>query len=168
MESTEVMSPSDVAALVATYQAQIWRYLRFLGCAPAEAEDLTQETFLSVIEKPFADVSPDSTGAYLRAVARNLFLKRLRKARTEVDPLEAVWARYTQSGGWEGYIEALHGCLESLDSRAREALDLRYRDNASREVLAKRLGMEPEGAKTFLRRIKERLKRCIEGKLTHE
>lgn len=39
---------ADMAGLVRAHQAGVWRYLRFLGCHPDEADDLTQETFLAL------------------------------------------------------------------------------------------------------------------------
>jgi len=39
---------TEMAALVRAHQAGVWRYLRFLGCEPSEADDLVQETFLDV------------------------------------------------------------------------------------------------------------------------
>ena len=64
----------DPRKLVETYQAGIWRYLRALGCSVAEADDLTQETFLAVFQRPFDDFDPRATGAYLRRVAFNLLV----------------------------------------------------------------------------------------------
>ena len=51
----------DPVVLIQTYQAGIWRYLRALGCDSAQAEDITQETFLSVLQKPFQDLGPAAT-----------------------------------------------------------------------------------------------------------
>ncbi|HEX7449919.1 MAG TPA: sigma factor, partial [Pirellulales bacterium] len=60
----------DAARLIEEHQAGVWRYLRVLGCNAAEAEDLTQDTFLAVLEKPFHDYQRAATAAYLRQVAR--------------------------------------------------------------------------------------------------
>ena len=48
----------DPAQLIEKYQVGVWRYLRALGCEPALADDLTQETFLSVLQHPFTDFGP--------------------------------------------------------------------------------------------------------------
>ncbi len=40
--------PFDFAGLVRTHQVGVWRYVRFLGAEAAEADDLTQETFLAL------------------------------------------------------------------------------------------------------------------------
>ena len=38
----------DLERLVREHQAELWRYLRYLGSDAARAEDLVQETFLRV------------------------------------------------------------------------------------------------------------------------
>ena len=51
------------------------------------------------------------------------------------------------------------------NGRARTAIDLRYRDGRSRAEIAAELNMAPEGIKTLLRRTRDSLRRCIEGKI---
>ncbi|HVR86663.1 MAG TPA: RNA polymerase sigma factor [Planctomycetota bacterium] len=161
------------ASLVEAHQAEVWKYLRFLGCDVALAEDLTQETFLVLLRRPFAEVSRMATSAYLRTVARNLFLQDRRRPGStmkpsDLDAAEALWLQHYDPDGGHAYLEALRGCIELLDERSRLALDLRFRDGASREAAARSLGLSEEGVKSVLRRAKLCLKHCIEGKLRHE
>lgn len=160
----------DLPRLVRTHQAGIWRYLRFLGCHDEQAEDLTQETFLAVLEKPFEDSGETATAAYLRTVARNLFLKSIRKSKRrpseqELDLADSVWAEMARNNGGGDYVDALEDCLQSLNGRGREVIDLRYRDNRSRADMAEALGLSKEGVKTLLRRTKELLRDCVERKI---
>jgi RNA polymerase sigma-70 factor (ECF subfamily) len=173
MVSYSVTDSIDKASLVEAHQAEVWRYLRFLGCDAAQAEDLTQETFLVLLRRPFEVVSRTATSAYLRTVARNLFLQVRRRPESamnlsDLDAAEALWSQHSGKDGGQGYLEALRGCLELLDERSRQALDLRFRDGASRETAARSLGLSEEGVKTLLRRAKLRLKHCIDGKRRHE
>ena len=69
----------DWETLVRRYQATVWRYLRYLGADPAEADDLTQETFFAVAKSSFQSRSPDETAAYLRKAARNQLLMARRR-----------------------------------------------------------------------------------------
>jgi len=46
-----------------------------------------------------------------------------------------VWADMVDSGGVEGLLAALADCLETIDGRARTALDLFYREGEGRYVL---------------------------------
>src|SRR5947209_1257818 len=56
----------DPVRLIETYQAGVWRYLRAMGCEASLADDLTQETFLAILQRPFNDINPAATNAYLR------------------------------------------------------------------------------------------------------
>lgn len=155
--------------LIETYQSGIWRYLRALGCEPAEADDLTQETFLAVLQHPFEDYGPAATAAYLRKVAYNQFISARRRA-GKVVPVEDVeqfdksWEQWAGTDNGEALLEALRECLEQLTDRARLALDLRFRDRESRANIGAALGITEHGAKNLMQRAKKQLKKCIEGK----
>jgi len=47
----------------------VWRYLRVLGCGVAEADDLVQETFVTVLSRGFAVTSPAT--AWSRVIGRD-------------------------------------------------------------------------------------------------
>ncbi len=159
----------ELEQLVETHQHGVWRYLRFLGASEAEADDLTQETFLEVWRKPFEQLSRAATAAYLRNVAKNRFLMfiRARGRRPAVIDLEQAehdFAQFARDDGGDAQVEALNDCMGRLDGRARQAVDLFYRDGHSREEAAKLMGMKDEGMKTLLRRIKEILRECMESR----
>src|SRR6186997_2559087 len=65
----------DLAEAADAHRLGIWRYLRFLGCDDAAADDLTQETFLAVARGAGNGDAVRDVPAYLRGIARNLFLK---------------------------------------------------------------------------------------------
>jgi len=159
----------DAASLVRTHQAAVWRYLRFLGCDEALADDLTQETFLKLLEHPPELRGHIETSAWLRTVARNNYLMALRKGARDVSvedvgELDAVWEQNEADDEGEGYKLALRECLKTLAERARKAIELQYSNEQSRNDIAGALGMDPEGAKTLLRRAREHLRQCIEKK----
>lgn len=174
MMDTLVMTTTfDLEALVSAHQKGIWRFLRALGCPVALADDLTQETFLAVARRPFEVRDPASTAAYLRTVARNLFLKSRRNAGVvvltdELDAREADWVRLNPDDCGDLMLEALRGCLEGLDENVRRALKLQFTDNASRLEIARVLEMTEDGVKTLLSRGKAKLRLCIERKVGHE
>ncbi|MFO0789383.1 MAG: sigma-70 family RNA polymerase sigma factor [Pirellulales bacterium] len=161
----------DLARLVHNHQAAVWRYVRFLGAADAEADDLVQETFLAVARGEFVERDEHQTASYLRVVARNQLLALRRKQHREISTVEleaaeTVWtAAAGADGSLGGYLDALADCLTKLEGRSRAAIDLHYREAASREVIAERLGMQPDGVKTLLRRTRSVLRECIERKL---
>jgi RNA polymerase sigma-70 factor (ECF subfamily) len=164
--------PANLADLVRTHQAAVWRYLRFLGCDEAGADDLTQETFLAVHRRPFEERSPESTAGYLRTVARNLFLMQVRRGRRQLptdgfdlDLADEVFARFVRQDGGEAYLDALRDCVAGLSGRARQAVELFYHDDRSRADVARELEMTEDGVKSLLRRTRDLLRKCVEGKV---
>lgn len=163
-------SQIDLVTVIHAHQAGVWRYLRVLGCDASQADDLTQETFLAVLEKPFLDYGPKATAAYLRKVARNLFVSSLRRNSRSIsvetiDQVDEEWTRWAGHDSGEAYLEALQGCLGSLTERARRGLELRYRDELTRSGIATELELTEDGAKNLLQRAKQQLRECLQRKL---
>jgi len=163
------LAAADLAHLVEKHQADVWRYLRYLGAEAADADDLTQETFLATSRASFEQRSPSETAAYLRTVARNQLLMFRRSQGRAVDTVrlesaEQVWVEMVPDAGMGGLLATLTECLKSIDGRAREAIHMFYRDGLSRTALATALNMKPDGVKTLLRRTRDALRNCIERK----
>ena len=81
--------------MVREHHADVWRYLRYLGAGAADADDLTQETFLAVARSRFEERSPAQTAGYLRTVARNQLLMARRRQGREVHTVE-IASRHRQ------------------------------------------------------------------------
>ncbi len=160
----------DPVRLIQDHQAGIWRYLRALGCDAAQAEDLTQETFLAVLRKPFEQYNPAATAAYLRKVAYNLFITVQRRAGRvtaveNIEEFDGAWNEWVANDNGEELLDALRQCLQYLSQRARWALEMRFRDRLSRTQIAAQLEITEHGAKNLMQRAKKQLRSCIEGKL---
>jgi RNA polymerase sigma-70 factor (ECF subfamily) len=172
--SPKTEQPADLASLVERHQSGVWRYLRFLGARATEADDLTQETFLALARGQFVERDERQTAGYLRAAARNQLLALRRRQNREVSTVQleaadSVWAAAAgRDGGLTRYLDALRGCLEELEGRARLAINLHYRARAGREAIAAQLNMQPDGVKTLLRRTRDLLRGCIERKIKAE
>lgn len=156
----------DLASLMREHQAGVWRYVRALGAEAALADDITQETFLAVHQKPFEQRGKAETGAYLRVVARNLFLKSRRHAgkvinAAEIEQIDNRWSELVADDG-SAMQAALKECLQTLDDKPRQALQLQYTQGLQRVEVAQQLGMTDDGVKTLLARTKARLKKCVE------
>src|SRR6476659_4985987 len=166
--------PANLASLVERHQAGVWRYVRFLGANAAEADDLTQETFLALARAEFVERDERQTAGYLRVVARNQLLVLRRKQHREISTVDleaadSVWAAASGSdGSLANYLDALRECLEQLEGRARQAIDLQYHDQLGLESSAAELGMQPESVKTLLRRTRDVLRTCVERKTKNE
>ncbi len=178
MQSSPLLLEPDPLEIIRAHQAEVWRYLRYLGAQPEAAEDLCQETFLAWLDSKQEEIR--SLGhirlrGWLRGVARNLYLASLRRARrlpvleleSEVGlaAAEEVWLRRAGEDGGELYLAALQHCMARLEDREREALAHRYGENASREGIGKLMGLSDDGVKSLLRRTRARLKHCIQAKV---
>lgn len=160
----------EPAELIRRFQTGIWRYLRYLGADPMEADDLVQETFLAVLRGKFEHRDDRQTSAYLRKVARNQLLQVRRRQGNELCTVElvaaeSVWASAAPDDGLENYLSALRDCLQNVTDRARQAIELVYRDRCQRIEAADQLNMKPEGIKTLLRRTRATLRACVERKV---
>ena len=160
----------DAARLIEEHQVGIWRYLRALGCDPSQADDLTQETFLAILQRPFQDYGRASTVAYLRTVARNQFISAHRRsgkvtAVENIEEFDRTWETWAGVDNGEAMLESLEECLQLLTERARMALEMRFRERESRLNIAAALGISEHGAKNLMQRAKHQLRECIEGTL---
>ncbi|MCB9876840.1 MAG: sigma-70 family RNA polymerase sigma factor [Planctomycetes bacterium] len=167
MTLTRTIAEADVVRLVQQHQAEVWRYLRFLGASAELADDLVQEAFLQLLRAPFEQRSDAATAGWLRTVARNLFVRAFRRPPfqlAELDEIEATWNGFARDDGGERSLVHLRECLEGIDGRAREALRLNYEERRSRREIGERLGVGEQGVKSLLRRTRAVLRECVERK----
>ena len=161
----------DVVRLVRTHQAEVWRYVRFLGATAELADDLVQDAFLQLLRAPFVERSPGETAAWLRTVVRNGYVKSLRRPpfqTAELDTIEATWHGFAGDrdddgrDGGEASLRSLRSCLDTLDGRARQVVRWHYEERRSRQDIGTRLGLGVDGVKSLLRRTRAILRRCLE------
>ena len=165
-----VFSESDLAEMIDRHQKMVWRYLRALGSDPALADDLTQDTFLEVMRRPFELFSDAATASYLRRVAHNLFISRRRRegrmtVTEHAEKFESAWMRWAGFENGNPALEALAQCFGRLTERAQQALRLRFGSNSSRNGIADELGISEHGAKNLMQRAKATLRECVEQQL---
>ena len=170
------MNNEQLVSLVHQHQAGIYRYLRYLGASRELAEDLGQETFVVAFDKGGQVTGGQGAVpvAWLRSVARNLFLVHCRRQRNSpvridsetLDHAEAAWAVEFASGGDGGeHLAALRHCLEHLPPKQRLIVDLQYAQKKSRAEIAAMHGMTEDGVKTLMRRLRASLAQCVRGQL---
>ncbi len=160
----------DPGQLIEDHQVGIWRYLRALGCDASEAEDLTQETFLAVLQKPFQYYGKAAAASYLRKVAYHRFISARRRQGKEVivaelEQVDESWSQWLSKDDGDDLLNALRVCLKELTQRARWALEMRFRDELPRTHIADALSITEHGAKNLMQRAKKKLQSCIESKM---
>ncbi len=169
----QVQSDFDPEKLINDYQAGVWRYLRTLGCEAALAEDLTQDTFLKILQRPFEIYDPAATAAYLRRIARNLFISHQRRAGKviaveDIQKFESFWTEWIPDQNGDDFLDALASCFKSLNERSKLALTLRFRDRLPRVQIAERLNISEHGAKNLMQRAKQQLRECVTRKVNSD
>lgn len=172
VDSVHVAEPrtiaeQDVTRLVQVHQVAVWRYLRYLGATAELADDLVQESFLQLLRSPYEDRGDAACAAWLRTVARNLYVKSFRRPpfeAAELDQIEAAWATFAEDDSGDERLRRLQACLEHLDGRARQVVRLHYEERRSRRDIGMRLGIGEDGVKSLLRRTRTVLRACIERK----
>ncbi len=164
-----VIDTDPVEAFVQQHQTAVWRYLRLLGCEAHLADDLTQDSFLIALRKDVMREEPDAAIAWLRRVARHLWIDRQRslRRRREVawaDQVDLIWS--DSESERETRLEALRICLDGLDGRSARVVHLRYSEKRSRAEIASELGLRENGLKTMIQRLRSGLRDCVEGRMS--
>ena len=171
---TSVSSQLDPSQLIQDHQAGIWRYLRVLGCQPNEADDLTQETFLAVLRKPFEYYNKAAAASYLRKVAYHRFVSARRRSGKEVvtaelEMIDESWSEWSSSrNDGSEVLDSLASCFEQLTKRAKWALEMRFKVRLTRSEIAQNLEITEHGAKNLMQRAKQKLRECLDAKLSNE
>jgi len=170
------MTKEALEELMEAHQAELFRYLRFIGADYPVAEDVMQETFIGAFK---SELSPDlddhgARRAWLRRIAHNRFIDHCRRHKrspvsfssAQADSAEEFWNRdFFQHDQGFGCMEALELCLQKLTARQREMIDEFYAARRSRDDIASSLGISSDGVKMALRRIRHALGECIEQQI---
>jgi RNA polymerase sigma-70 factor (ECF subfamily) len=159
----------DLEAIVRQHQRALWRYLRALGAEPATADDLLQDTFLVALRAGLVDRGHAAVATFLRQTARHLFLRRRRdQGRREellVELADRLWQDECGRDDGEQWLAALRTCVDALDGRPRDVVKLFYVDGKDRAAVAAALGMQENGVKTLLQRVRAVLRACVEQRI---
>jgi RNA polymerase sigma-70 factor (ECF subfamily) len=152
-------------AWVEPHRTAVWRYLRMLGASAHEADDLAQETLLAACA-----TTPPAAGlerAFLRGIAKNQWLRSRRwwqrhREREIAAAVDELWLATADHDDGDDLLDRLRHCLQQLQPRARQALDLHYRDGQPWPAVAAQIGLRPNGTKTLVQRARQALRDCIE------
>lgn len=133
---------------------------RFLLRDPPEAEDATQQTFLSAYRSLLSGNEPREPAAWLATIARNECRVRI-KARM-AEPFSLLSDVPTESSpdhdaGRREEIVVLTNALAALPQRQREAIVLREFYGLSHDEVALALGVSASAADALLVRARRRL-----------
>lgn len=152
---------SALAYIYDSYAKLIYRYhLSRVGNAP-DAEDLTAQTFLAVIESLPRYQHRDNFTAWIFQIARNKLMDHFRGNHGHGEIHESV-VDPAQSDVLEAVVRdeshaRLKSLLHLLDEDERELIRLRYTAELSFVEIAQLLGRKEDAVRKSLRRILDRL-----------
>lgn len=155
----------DQADFVRAWWPRLHRTAFLMTGDAHEAEDLVQQTLVTVVARWGRVVTYDHPEAYARTVLVNLVRSRWRRARRYADLLvgQRVEDRVPDASADVGVSDALWQALSTLPPRTRAALVLRYYEDLSLAETAAALGCSEGTVKSQasrgLARLRERLDR---------
>jgi len=155
---------SDISALYERFGSQIYSYLRRLTQNAELAQDLTQETFLRVMESFQSFRGEGEISNWLYRIATNLFRDYLRahkgkeqdawddKDRPDMSEIPAGDPPVTQFLEREAVTQCVRDCIAALPPPYRSALLLYAVEGKTVEESATILGCSKEAVKVRLHR----------------
>jgi RNA polymerase sigma-70 factor (ECF subfamily) len=169
--------PSHVAAMreLAGYwvqsQSVISAYLTANVVDPHHVEDLVQEVAQVCAEKFSSYDRGRPFVAWALGVARHRLLKyyrarsrdRLVLSETALERLELALAKTEHEA--EDRREAVRKCLEQVEGRRRQVVELRYSGGVKVTDIAARLNMSPSGVSVMLHKVRAALFDCVRQEL---
>jgi RNA polymerase sigma-70 factor (ECF subfamily) len=154
--------------LYESYATEIYRFALSLSGEPAEAEDITSETFIRAWVNKNA-IRTETLKAYLMTIARNAFLERRRKSRREValeETLPDPAIGPEDRAGTRLELMKIEKILQTFPEIDRAAFVLRVRHGLPYEEIARVLEITLASAKVKVHRVRKRLLAvCIERKV---
>ncbi len=161
----------DFEELISRYQDMVYTTAVRLLASPAEAEDVSQETFLKAFERFDSLKDSETAGGWLKTVATNLALNHLTRHRARwklFSELEAEGAPFDAAEETapapEASDEQLEAALAALPERQRVPLVLFHFEDQSYEQIARRLGVSLAKVKSDIFRGRAALRRALEGR----
>jgi RNA polymerase sigma-70 factor (ECF subfamily) len=165
----EHADPEAFGELFQTYGPRVKAYMMRQGADAATAEDLAQETLLTVWRRASLYVADKGSAAtWIFAIARNVRIDRLRR---ELPWQELPEGRLEQPSGETLPDEALsekerqvrvQAALSQLPPEQHEVVALSYLDGLSHGEIAQRLGLPLGTVKSRMRIAYQRIRAALE------
>ncbi len=172
--------PAALQAVVHAYLGQILRAARAAGLDPQRAEDVTQATFTTFLEK----AEQFEGRSHVRTWLFGIFYKKIAEARRELqrdgkmdDIDDVVEQRFKPDGTWvrppqpadEQFYrtevkELIEECLEIVPTQQRMAFVLREVEDLDTDEICKILEVTRTNLGVILYRARNRLRECLETK----
>ncbi len=179
-ERIRAADPEALRTVVTSYLGQIHRAARSTGLDPERAEEVTQATFTTFIEK-----AKDFEGrSHVRTWLFGILYHKIREIRRQLqqerqmDEIDDVFEkRFDAKGSWvrppqpvdvqlyaSEIRELFEDCLETAPTQQRMAFVLREVDELSSDEVCKILNITHTNLGVIIYRVRNRLRECLEAK----
>ncbi len=172
--------PEALRVVVEAYLGQILRAARGAGLDSSRAEDVTQVTFTTFLEK----AATFEGRSHVRTWLFGILYRKIAEARREAqkglrhDPIdELMEERFDSAGAWARPPQAIdaalqgaevreriEGCMEPLPLRQRMAFLLRDVEGLSSREISEILEVTRSNMGVLLFRARNRLRECLEAR----
>lgn len=163
---TRSLSGDETAfvAILDLFEQPVFAYMRWRRVDRTDAEDLTQQVFLTLIQRGSSfDPAVGRLRGFIFGIARRVWLKHAAARRRAAGPLpESVMDGRLESP--EGHAEmaerraAVTRAMDALPERTREILTLRMHQNLALKEIADALRMPLNSVKSHLFRARQQLR----------
>jgi RNA polymerase sigma-70 factor (ECF subfamily) len=159
------------ALLWVSAQPTVAGFVRSLIPDYQQAEEVMQRVAVTLVRK-FDQFKPErSFGAWAVGVAKYeiLYYRRERATDRHVfddDIVERIALHYQRfAADADPFRQALEQCLEHLDGRSKEAIELRYASGLASPAVAEKMRLTAGAVRMLLSRARRSLRTCIEQRM---
>jgi len=179
-ERIRTADPEALRAVVKAYLGQIHRAARGAGLDPERAEDVTQATFTTFIEKAEKFEGRSHVRTWLFGILYHKIKESHRQLQQDrqMDEIEDTFEkRFDAKGSWvrppqpvdvqlyaSEIRELFEDCLEDVPTQQRMAFNLREVDGLSSNEVCKILNITNTNLGVIIYRVRNRLRECLEAK----
>lgn len=160
-----------VQLLFVRHENAIRAFVRSLQPSLSDADDVMQETFLTVSRKASTFQPGTNFVAWACGIARLKVLENFRqRKRANVLSEKAIIALTEDAPSPQSITEregALEACLQQLTPKARDLLWRRYSRRQSSTEMAAAAGMTSTAVRVALTKARKALRDCIDTQLQH-
>lgn len=176
MDFTHATSPADdsdhtakVQGLFIQYQGAVRGFVLSMIPDFSIADDVVQETFLTVTKKAQSFEIGTSFAAWVKTIARYKALEALRARRFETLSEDVLAALCTEprefAGDSDDRLALLRGCIAQLPPQARRSIDYRYQNEHKPPQIASLMGCTVQSVNVTLSRARTFLRECVQRKM---
>ena len=168
MAATETSTRANAALddLYRHHVGEVYRYTYAVLGNHADAEDVTQTTFVNALRALERGESPENASAWLIAIAQNVVRQRWRQAASRPAEVELVHDVPETTHEEDIEVDELVRALQRIPPAQREALVMRELEGRSYNEIAGLLGLTTSALETLLFRARRSLAEELENVVT--